>query len=393
MIYRGPNTQHGRGSAAAPSSVPSWRSAMTANTWGIVPVAAPLSSLDPALDPAVNPNFPASPEWNGSGGQATIVTAWCGGCFDRATDTFWMAISGGHSDYAGNEPYKLMLNMESPTWTRLRSPSGAIGNLLTTNDGNEALGVYADGQPRSTHTYNRAIYIPGAGPAMAVLGGNSWSGAAGPLAFLQVDQVSGLGTLKAVNSASSNQFGSAACYDSNRHGVWFRGSATNRFTFYDVALDTWTTSGTSAEALSGYSSMAYLPADDCILYGHSDATNLPMHWGVWDCATHTFYRPTVTGTPIISSGYSNMNWVPSLGVALAWDNTTETTLVSRLTKPANPRTGTWVIDTIPVSGSNDVTPTARTTNGTYGRCQYSENLNGLMVFNSTSGPVYFFALD
>lgn len=75
-----------------------------------------------------------------------------------------------------------------------------------------------------------------------------------------------------------------------------------------------------------------------------------------------------------------------------WSNSTNTTQITTLTPGANPRTDAWTVSTLPVSGANAVTPSARVSQGTYGRFAYSPRLGGFLVFNSTSGSHYFYKI-
>lgn len=388
MISRGPNTAHGRGT---PQLLPPWRTAMTAQTWAQIP-ATLLSSIDPKNNAAINPAHPSSPEWYAGSGHAAIVSTWCGACYDTSGDVLWLPLSGGHSDYAGNEPYKLAINNDSPVWVMVRNPSGAVGNLLTTNDGQESTGVYADGQPRSVHSYNKPIYVPNVGPYLAIQGNTSWSAAGGTARPVAVDPITGAGTLKTSNADVGTSSGGGSTFDSTRGtqgSIWWRGAETNYFSRYDVAADTWTRVG-STYAISGYTSLCYLPDDDCILWGNNGGTA----WAVIDCATGTRYTPTFSGTVAgsLRPGSCQTHWVPSLGAVCAWDNSTDTTLITRLTPGVNPRTDTWTIDSLTVSGSNAITPTTRSGNGTYGRFAYAPNLSGFVLLNATNQTPYFYAL-
>lgn len=115
---------------------------------------------------------------------------------------------------------------------------------------------------------------------------------------------------------------------------------------------------------------------------------------VFDCVTGTVYTPTFSGSVSggIRLGKQQWHWVESLGVAASWDNASSRTLITTLTPPADPRTGTWTVGSLSVDGSNAVTPDAAATNGTFGRFAYSSALDGFLVFNSTSGSTYFFKL-
>jgi hypothetical protein len=365
---------------------PAWRMSIAANTIGVIPSSNLLSDLNPKFNPAINPVYPASPNWYYSN-HSNIIDAWCGMCYDTATDTWWLALQGGHADYAGNEPYNVGVNVASPTWHMLRKPSGAIGNLLTIDDGQEATGVYSDGRPRSIHSYNKPVFIPGVGPAIAVQGGTSPSGQSGTSKLILVDPVTGEGTLKASNPYVGGDNG-ASCYDPSRNAVWWRGNSTGGFAKYDVASDAWSAVGImEVESARG---MCWLPGDDCILAIGDGFTGQIR---VFDCATGTHYAPALSGTPTVGLNFANgcqPVWVPSMNAAALWNNSSDTATVTLFHKPADPRTGTWTVSSMTFAG---MTPSVAAANGTFGRFAYSVNLHGFLLINATNQPIYFFALD
>lgn len=367
------------------AALPSWVESAAAGRWGVVPVAAALSTLDPKTNDAINPNYPDSPEWYGSTGFAGIINPWCGACFNAADDELWLPLGGGHNDYGGNEPYKLSLNQEAPAWTMVRPPSGAIGNLLTTNDEQEASGVYSDGQPRSIHSYNKPVWVPGVGPYIAAQGNTWYSGQAGTNRPIAIDPVTGDGTLMTVCPASLPYRINAGCFDSTRGAsgsIWCRSSGTAKMQRYDVAADSWTIDLGSSVSPTNYLGMAYMAEHDCILISAGDG------WRVFDCSTNAYTSPSFSGSTSLDVGSCQPIWID--GKAYAWNNATNTTQVTRLTPGANPRTDTWTVDTLTVDGGNAVTPAAKQSTGTYGRFAYSENLGVFVLVNSTSGDVHFF---
>jgi hypothetical protein len=462
--------------APAPPQRPAWRQAMAAFTWAEVPTSNTLASLNPKNNASINPAYPGNPEWGA--GHAAVITAWCGGCLDEATDDFWIPLGGGHADYAGNEPYKLNLRHDTPTWTMVRPPSGAVGNVLNTQDRpltgagstttaivlasgvsapavyggydaasdeddayngmtlqvsnqtrtitdydgathtatvgsaysitvtgqfysvisggvsvhgalGEQSGMYADGRVRSTHTYNKPVWVPGVGPFIACLSSVSWSGQVGTDKPVRIDPVTGESTLLAASSVSMGSVG--ACYDPSRHAIWMRGAGTGKFHRYNIGTDTWTNDIGPNKAVSGRASLAYLADINCIVWICQTFT---AGFALLDCATGTVYEPSVSGSWTADLASNQAAWVPSLNAVCSWNNSSDTTLISRLTRPVgNPRTDEWTLDTLEVDESNSVTPSARTANGTYGRFGYSPFLDGFYLLNSTSGPVYFFALS
>jgi len=199
-----------------------------------------------------------------------MFNAWCGGCYDQQNDVFWAPLQGGHGDYAGNEPYKIGLNVGTPTWAMVRNPSGAVGNVLTTNDGQEATGVYSDGRPRAVHSYNKPVYVPGDGPWLGVTGATSWSSSGGLIAPLRVDPTTGEGTYGAQITTSAPALartsGGGSTFDPTRGSsgsIWFRVSGTGRAYRYDIAADSWT----AGSSLAGGSSvgMCYVESQDLMV--------------------------------------------------------------------------------------------------------------------------------
>ncbi len=384
------------GGAAGLSWVP------TSGRWAQVPVAATLFDVDPIKSAAHNPNHPLTPEWAvNTGRQAAVVYAWCGAAYDEASDTMWLGLGGGHQDYAGNEVYACMFNAPAPAWRMVRPPSGAVGNLLTTNDGQEASGVYSDGRPRATHTYNKWVYVPGVGAVLMAHGNASWTAGNGKrwAVFLGANGEASY-TSEPTTYALNNTDGLSACYDPTRHAIWIVPGGTEEVHRYSIPgsggahTGAYTAVGTAA-VRSLYTSVGYMPGADVLLIGTSNDAKTTSSWEVFDCATGTRHTPTFSGSGAIeahTAGRCALRWVPSLGAFCTWNNSTNTTQITRLTPGANPRTNTWVIDTLPVDGGNTVTPDARTALGTYGRFAYSPGLGGFLVFNATSGPTYFYKI-
>ena len=368
---------------------PAWRLAMTPNTWAAI--GTTLASIDSEDNAGINNSYPSNAIWHATVGQAAIINAWCGGCYDSANDVLWLPLGGGHNDYAGNEPYKIDISAESPAWEMVRNPSGAIGNLITLDDGQETTGIYSDGRPRAIHSYNKPCYVPGVGPVITVQGGTYKVGgsANGTLKPIVINETTGEGTFKTAGTMSNvDTSGSGSCYDPTRHALWYRSSGTGGFYKYDITGDSWAAQGSSF-AVSGYSGLEYLPDYDCILWINSGLTN---GFAVFDCATTTLYQPSKTGslTGMSLSGEAQPRRFTATQVAL-WDNATSTTQINVMSFASNPRTDTWQISQLSVDGSNAVTPTAAAANGTYGRFFYSSNLSGFGVINSITDQIYFYA--
>lgn len=71
---------------------PAWRLAMTPNTWATI--GTTLASIDPEDDAGINNSYPSNAIWHTTVGQAAIITAWCGGCYDQTNDVLWLPLGG-----------------------------------------------------------------------------------------------------------------------------------------------------------------------------------------------------------------------------------------------------------------------------------------------------------
>lgn len=370
-----------------PSALPSWVTGATARTWVTIPGSA-LSAADP--DPG------RTAPWSGSGGQASIVSAWGSAWLDPETGLQYIT-GGGHSNYYGNEFYSRDLAVASPSWTRVSEPSD-LGTPASTNYGHGVgtATAYSDGRLRSTHTYNALVWAPGTGPVMAGLSSRTTDGGNGSMALITFDAADGSSTLSSTATSSGSGTPIAACYDATRGTagvVWIRRTGTSFMLKHDIAADTRSTVG-GQEAWSGGCSLAAHPSGDYLLVGNGDALGQTVSggWCVFDCATGTYYTPTFTGTVSggLDPGECQPVWVESLGCFCAWDNATVRDRITTLTPGADPFTNDWTISYLSIDGSNAVTPSAAQGAGTYGRFAYWEQAGGFVLFNAADEAGFFF---
>jgi len=393
MIYRGPNTAHGRGT---PSTIPAWRSAMAANTWAEIP-GNTLADIDPAASATYNPNYPSTAPWAGTGGQIIVSRGWNSTVFDRATDTLWIPLAGGHTDYAGNEPYKICLRSETPNWSMIRPPSGAVGNTITLNDGQEATGLYSDGRLRSVHSYTNNAYVDGLGPVITRTNAHFSSAAGRIQKVYAINETTGEASVLSDYTALSypDPVGSSdagGCYDPSRGVIWHIGSATARMLKTVVATGVTTAVGEYNNLTQGDGScMIYVSTHDVIMVSSS----VSPYFRVFDPVTELWTSPTISGSYSagLNNNYPGMDWCPDLGKMLMWNNASATTEITTLTPGANPRTDAWTTGILTVSGANAVTPPARPSGRTHKRFGYSTNLKGCYLFQSNATPIYFFATE
>lgn len=367
-------------------NLPLWVRSMTVGAWSEMPTSNTLVDLNPRNNPALNPVFPNKPEWEALGSFNAIVTAWCGGCSNGKK--FWIPLSAGHADYAGGEPYELDYSLDLPAWSMMHPPTGALPDVVVTNDSQEATGLYANGRPRAVHTYNKTVYIPEYGFAVIPQGSTSWSGQAGTRRAIIFDEGTGeMSRFGAELPVSVISSGLGACYDSSRGAVWVRGVGTGAFHRYIVATDTWETNVTPTRAMTGYNGLTYIPEHDCIFWVNSFLTN---GFAVLDCATGVTHEPSFTGSLVGVSLTGGCQPHQFNGNNFAvWDNSTNTQAINVLTFTSNPRTDTWSISQLPVA-SGSVTPTAKTANGTYGRFFHSPEYGFFGLLNAVNQSVYVY---
>ena len=395
---------------------PAWRRAMAAGVWG--PIGShTLSMIDPEDDPAINADYPGTAVWRKysdsgtSGGQGAMISAWNGGCYDRDLDAIWLPCGGGHGDYGGNEVYSMSLRNDSPVWTMPLPPSGSkpyidaegipagatpLGNSYLLDDGvgdityGEKSGHYADGRPRSSHTYNKHVFLPGVGPIIPYIGG-SFRGAQEP-------SLNGIWQLVVGESKwymrggnpenvglSPGQGGFA--YHKETNAIYLVGSGTSRLAKLDLATWTWSTPGTASKLEGGAQKLIAVPGESGRILQLS-ASGLR----VWNVANGTFVLPPLLDTPtgiIDLDFYFGADWCEDLNCVVIWRGLSGSSGELLTLTPTGALTDPWQWGAITTSG----TPPDGSSRGTYGRFGYSPKLKGFWVINSTTTPVWFLPLD
>lgn len=393
-----------------PITVPSWRVGMAANTWKLVSTAQ-ISDVDPAASALYNPNGAgALSPWRGSDGQLAVINAWGTACLDPDTLDIHVPVGGGHGNYAGNEPYKYTLGSDSPAWSMLRPPSGAVGNTIALNDGQEATGTYVgDGRNRSIHPYNAVCYAPGVGPIIARQGAPfSQSNDASHKVFrvnpttgepsLVFDFANASLTGVASGKAGSGQNG-AACYDSLRNRVVSAGTQNNIRLLWvtpTTTPGTWSGGALPADVYlsEGPQGMIYLPVQDrymSISCG-GGAMNVSLVHPTTSAVTFVGNRASGLASGIVLNVMVGFAWAPELGKVLIWNQGSNVAQISTLT-PVGDGLTDWTSGALTVSGSNTETNMSTAGNGTFGLFGYSSALRGCYLISQYPGRVYFYATE
>ena len=400
-------TNSGGRVSAGRFTMPAWRRAMPAGTWCAVS-GHTMSEVDPGADPAYNPNYPGRAPWGlkaaanaNFGTNNGVVTPWCG-LVSTPDGRLKTGIGGGHGDYGGNEDYEQDLTADDPEWRMVRPPSGSVpliagglpvgstaqGNSFLLDDGLETTGVYADGRPRSFHSYRKHIYAPGVGLVLVMQGGcftNTYD--AEKQTWLQ-NEATGEWERKdsAITAFKGGTSGGAACYDTLRQCGYWLGAGTAKLLRLD--LDSWAFpivgTGVSAGG-TGDVGIVHIPEFDVIFQLCSFFANKFI---IRDPVTSTAYAPSVTGvTPPSIDGATGMDWVPSLGAMVFL--TSSTGSLHTLPPTGDPKTAPWEWAVI----STSTTPPALTTVGVYGKFGYSARLKGLYRVGQNTIPTWFYATE
>lgn len=381
----------------APAPLPGWARAARLHEWVQVP-GNTLASINPENNPAVNPNHPAVSPWRGNTGQTSLVGAYSGAAYDDSTGFYWLPLQGGHGDYGGNEPYKIQMFSETPTWQMVRNPSGAVGNVINLIDGQDATGLYSDGRLRSVHSYsyncaaNGKVYAGGLTGLYPQTQAKEWA--------VEFNTTSGEYSLVCNYSGSAtrlNNLYGASCIDPIRNAMYTAGRGTSRITKINlssgVAAALTTLTGIFGEA--GYMCATYAEVVDRVLFvaAQNPDTGYRAHRGlaVVNPANDTVVYPACDNFPSFIGQAPGAVWQPSQVRLLLWDNAAETNKVAVLT-PSNSAdlSQPWTASVITGTG---VTPSARAAAGTYNRLQYSKRLGGLLLLNATNQQMYFMRTD
>ena len=382
----------GQGIYGGRFNLPLWRQGMNIYDVVAIPHVAPLSSINPENNPAINPNYPSPSQWKGSTGFASVVSGYCGAAWDDVTGRFWLPLGGGHNDYGGNETLFTYLMDDAPVWQMLHPPSGAVGNVILLNDGAEASGLYSDGRFRAVHSYGYPLAMNGRvynGAQIATF----YSGQSGKGWFIEIDAGTGDHSLVCDYTTNGANIGSgygATAGDPTRNKAYVIGKGSTRIVDVNLNNGAFAPIGGSAENILGeYCTGIYIPEADKIMFVAQQTANTAYraHRGliVINPANNAVSYPVCENYPSFLGGAVGAAWCGDK--LLLWDNATQTNKFAVLT-PSNPNdlTQPWTVSEITGIGE---TITQRQGAGTYNRLQYSKRLGGVLLYNDVTQPIFF----
>jgi hypothetical protein len=307
--------------------------------------------------------------------------AWCGGAFDTRRDRL-LVWGGGHDDYAGNELYAFDLN--TLAWSRLSEPSRDLGYFYDSNNRLEQ-GLYADGLPRSTHTYSSVEYSP-ITDQFVFIGMGGVSGKTPPLASLRNDNsgafdfASGQWVRLRPRPATGQPEDAVIAREGTTGTIWYMAGQDRNLSRYDARTDTYQTFAFERGGYVGLYSVAAIDPGRKLMVtlgrGEIGYWNLNQPAGL--------QRPATSGATEIEAALApGFEFDPNSGKFVAWNGGAHVYVLD----PA-----TWVWTKTPAAASNTVVPTAPAEHGTYGRFRYSPQKGVFVVVNHIDQDVYIYRL-
>lgn len=373
---------------------------MASNTWAEIGTANTLADIDPGLDPTITPpgaDYVAR-------GMTLGLLAWTGGVWDDDSGTFWIPLGGGHTDYGGNEPYRIKLDADAPQWQMVRRPTGAIGNTGRTRDGREISGLYFDGRLRAVHSYNNQTFVPGLGPVITRLAGCFYTATISPgnaRAYRLDDNgeahlICDYAALAGGNPVISALDGTCA-YDPSRGRrgtIWTLGHGLSKLISIDLETRVATAHTGAIGFLASADAMHYLPEYDALAGINRGVLKI---WPLWRNEYATITPVQVgnfsVGLDIVNLTGFGSTWSPVLRQLCLYENRSNRLgEISTLT-PTGDASATWSRGVLPVAAANRVVPPPLANDGLFGRFGYSTKLRGFYLVPSTRSKPYFFATE
>lgn len=306
-------------------------------------------------------NGPLADQLEGNSGRGSIMTAWSGGTFDRASDSL-IVWGGGHQDYYGNAVYAFSLKTLS--WKMLSRPSSIAGWSRTTP-------ILPDGTPSAQHTYDALTMLPSGQMFVAGSAGATPNGYSYAESWL-FDPATGKWQQAApFRGASIDQI---AEYDA-ASGMVFALDSGSALQSYDPATNRWTRIG--SQKLADYHMTGAIDPVDRILVtvGNGFLQSISLTTGSVVSITSSGDRTAQNGN---APGFV---WDSSANLFVAWNG--GSTLYT-----LDPRRWRWTAHA--ADAENKVTPTAPASNGTFGRFQYKAADDLFILVNDINQNVYLY---
>ncbi len=314
-----------------------------------------------------------SPVPPGNTGPESIMDTWNGGAYDSKRDRL-IVWGGGHMDYAGNELY--VFDMTTFRWTRLTNPSSNVSGQGP---------YYADGQPRSRHTYEVQEYIPDPVDRFCAWGNSSTYPQSNY--FSNVDCFDfDTNTWSLRTNVPSIDYGGITAYDADRGLLIHHSTAQGRPSVYNWATDTWRSGSREGEFVSYELTADYDPVRKQLVGVGGGGSGPDVY--IWNVSNPnspgSMQGLQTTGHDgVINILNPGVAWDPVLKRIVIWGNGPNVYSLDR-------DTNVWQKHA--PAPTNTVNPGQRASNGTFGRFRYMPRFNAYVVVNSINANVFVYKL-
>jgi hypothetical protein len=305
----------------------------------------------------------------------TITHAWNGGFIDTLRNRY-VVMGGGHGDYAGNEIYAFPL--ATLRWSRIWGPTP---NEFIPNQPATIGETYANGDPRSRHTYSGIQYFSSLDKYF-VHGGSLWSGSGGmggaswffdPV----VSRWTRLGDISVCYPRSSVPF---TVYDPTANLIYAH--KYNSLCEYNPGTNSWRKRGGYDLGISPNATSVFHPKlkQFCLIGGAKGA-------GQTRCYDMSRSDNRISLETILTTGdktaenasYPGVDYDPISEQIIAWVNGADVYALDLTAK-------SWT--KIAPAPSNTITPTPKASAGTHGRWRYVPSKNVFILLNDIDEKVY-----
>ena len=311
----------------------------------------------------------------GLGASANRITAWSSAALDPATSRL-LVWGGGHADYAGNEVYAF--DLATQRWTRLSEPSPSD---------RERTDTYADGAPRSRHTYNYIEFVPAAkrmlsfGGAALYPHGNTTTRR---ISEFDPESRSWVTGRRADVPAGGNMIGAQARLDPRTGDVFVLPSQRAALLRYSPASNRWS-EGWDRQYVRVHATAAIDPQRRFfVLVGSGAGQPQALRWDLDRPGPATDLRAITSGDKEIEAAYGpGFDFHPASGVLVAWSGGADVHVL-------DPASWRWT-RRAPAPG-NTVVPGPQSSTGTYGRFRYVPALDLFVLMNGVARNVLIYRL-
>jgi hypothetical protein len=308
-------------------------------------------------------------------GSVARITAWSGGAFDPDARQL-LVWGGGHEDYAGNEVYAF--DLKTFQWKRLTEAA---------KPDRKRSEVYADGSPRSRHTYNYIEFVPSLHRMLSFGGASLYPrGGATTHAIAEFDPETGswiTGRRRDVPRGGS-MIGAHARLDPASGDVFFVPSQRGAMARYSPDEDRWY-GGWDPAYVRVHSTAAIDPVRRLlVLVGSGTDQGQLIKWDLDLPTRATDLRAITTGDKDIERAYApGFDYHGPTGKFVAWTGGAAVHVLD----PDD-----WHWTRLPPAPGNSADPGPAQRTGTYGRFRYVPGVDVFVLMNGVDRNVFVYRL-